>query len=164
MTVGDLTEFSRRFDGKPMNRPWMDVKMGWDPDMSSMPKGDYPSLVPSVPVFTRKAVSALRDILEANGEILPVKIAGEEYYFYNLTRIIDALDEIKSTLDRYDDGRVFYIDDYSFFADKLVGATIFKIPQMPGSWIYVNDVFVQRVQKAKLKGFWFPLMWSGGGS
>ncbi len=144
-----------------MKKPWTDVKFGWDPDMLSKLKGDYPSLIPGVPVFSRAAVAVLRDLLEGVGEILPVKIAGEEYFIYNLTRIIDALDESHSVLSRFDDGRVFYIDEHFFFGDKLEDAPLFKIPQMPDSSIFVTDVFVKRVKKAKLKGFWFPLLWSG---
>jgi hypothetical protein len=161
LTRGDLFEFANRFDGTLMKRPWADVKFGWDPDMLSKPKGDYPSLIPSVPVFSRAAVAALRDLLEGAGEILPVKIAREEYFLHNVTRIVDALDESHSILHRFDDGRVFHDEEHSFFGDKLDGVSIFKVPQMPDLSIFVTDVFVKRVKQAKLKGFWLPLLWSG---
>jgi hypothetical protein len=158
MTAGDLFEFANRFNGKPMKRPWTDVTIGKDP--RRLPKGDFPSLIPGVTVFSQKAVTALRDLLEKNGQILPVSIAGEGYFLYNVTRIVDALDETDSSMDRFDDGRVFYIDDHSFFPHKLAGLSIFKIPQMPDGSVFVTDVFVERVQSAGLKGFWLPVVWS----
>jgi hypothetical protein len=158
MTAGDLFEFARRFNGKPMKRPWTDVTIGKDP--RRLPKGDFPSLIPGVPVFSPRAVSALRDLLVGNGEILSVSIMGEECFLFNVTRVVDALDEPNSVLDRFDDGRVFYIEHHSFFPHKLQGLSVFKIPQMVGDSIFVTDVFVERVESAGLKGFWFPVVWS----
>jgi hypothetical protein len=63
MSVGDLFEFARRFNGVPMKRLWTDVTIGWDPDMLKLPKGDFPSLVTNVPVFSRKAATTLADLL-----------------------------------------------------------------------------------------------------
>jgi hypothetical protein len=52
------------------------------------------------------------------------------------------------------------IDVHVFFPEKLEKASIFKIPQVPTMDVFVTDMFVERVQSAKLKGFLFPLLWS----
>jgi hypothetical protein len=158
VTVGDLFEFAGRFNGKPMKGAWWDVRIEKDP--RRLPKGDFPSLIPSVPVFSDKAVTVLRDMLERNGEILPVSIGDEDYSLYNVTRIVDALDEANSSVDRFDDDSVCYISDHSFYSRRLAGLSIFKIPQMPDDSIFVTDIFVERVESAGLKGFWFPVVWS----
>jgi hypothetical protein len=159
MTVGDLFEFARRFNGKPMRRPWSDVKIGKDP--RCMPKGDFPSLIPGVPVFSLRAVTELRNLLVGNGEILPVKIVGEEYFLFNVTRVVDALDEDSSEIIRFKGtSRVLNIREYGFHTRKLSGLAIFKIPQLVDDCIFVSDIFVERVQSAGLKGFWFPVVWS----
>ena len=161
VTVGDAFEFARRFNGVPMKHPWTDVTIGWDPDMRRLPKGDYPSLFTNVPVFSRKAATALADLLEGNGELFPVLISDEEYYVFNVTRVIDALDESRSKIITFDgSSRVMDIDVHCFVAEKLENATIFKIPQVPTMDVFVTDALVERVQSARLKGFKFPLLWS----
>jgi hypothetical protein len=161
LTAGDLFEFARRFNGKPMLLPWTDVTIGIDPDPRSLPLGDFPSLIPGVPVFSPKAVAALRDMLVGNGEILPITIDGEQYFLYNVTRIVDALDEENSEISRFEgSSRVLDIDEYAFLPRKLSGKVIFKIPQLVDGWVFVTDLFVKRVQSAGLKGFWFPVVWS----
>jgi len=41
---------------------------------------------------------------------------------------LNALDELHSKLERFDDERVMFIDDYSFIETKLTGVTVFKVP------------------------------------
>jgi hypothetical protein len=158
MPGGGLYEFARRFNGRPMKKLGNDPKIKKDP--RRLPKGDFPSLIPGVPIFSRRAVEALRDLLEETGEILPVTIGRDQYFILNVTHVVDALDEPNSTLSRFADGRVFYIDHYSFLLEKLLGLFIFKIPQMIVGDVYVTDAFVERVHSAGLKGFWFPAVWS----
>ena len=80
MPVGDLNEFNRRFDGTPMKRPVTDVTIAWGPETTHLPKGDYPHLLLSLPVFSLRAVEALRDLLEGNGEILPTTCEGDQLF------------------------------------------------------------------------------------
>jgi hypothetical protein len=160
MITGDLFEFAGRFDGKPMKRPWTDVKIGLAPDANSFPKGDFPSLIPSVPMFSRRAITALGDLLEGNGEALPITCDSEEYFLFNVTRVVDSLDEPNSEIVRFEgSSRVLNIHNYAFFREKLFGFSIFKIPQLLRN-IFVTDIFVKRVKSAGLKGFWFPRVWS----
>jgi hypothetical protein len=159
MKVGDLFEFARRFNGKPFKGTWKDVEIGLDP--RRLPKGDTPSLIPGVPIFNRRAMDALRDVLEHNGELLPVIIVGEEYFLFNVTTVVDALDASNSEVIRFNGStKVLNIRSYSFFSEKLSGRSIFKIPQTPTGDVFVTDAFVKRVNSAALKGFWFPLVWS----
>jgi hypothetical protein len=164
MPGGDLFKFAGRFKGQPMGTLRGHERIRLDPDTKSCPKGDFPSLIPSVPVFSRRALEHLQDLLEGNGEAFRVIIAGDEYFLFNVTRVVDALDESRSELRRFDDGTVYFIGNHTFFMDKLVGLAIFRIPQLTDSDIFVTDTFVERVNSARLNGFWFPLVWSTEGS
>ena len=114
-----------------------------------------------LPIFTRRAVEALGDLLEDNGEIIPATCEGDRIFFFNVTKVIDALDESSSEVIRFDDSSdVMSIDRHAFFREKLVGAAIFKIPQWPTRRVYVTDRFVERVESTGLKGFWFRRVWS----
>jgi hypothetical protein len=161
ITHGDWSEFYDRFNGLPMKRPWTDVTVGWDPDIRRKPKGDFPYLFSHIPVFTPTAIRALGDLLANNGELFPILIAGEEYSLYNVTRVIDALDESRSEIIRFENSsRVLEIEVHCFFPDRIGATTIFKIPQVVTSDVFVTDVFVDRVRSARLKGFEFTLLWS----
>lgn len=161
MPDGDLFEFAGRFNGRSMKRTRIKAKITVDPSSRSTPKGDYPSLIPGVPVFSRRAVTSLSDLLEGNGQVLPVQIGHEEYFLFNATRVVDALDESQSKIIRFpESSEVLNIRSHFFFKDKIVGLTIFKIPQVITKDVFVTDVFVERVHSAGLKGFWFPVLWS----
>lgn len=154
-----VMDFMRRFNGKPIKRSWTtEQRLKFVPRFG--PKGDCPNLGSHVPVFNSEAVKVLADLLKSNGELLPAICDKEKYFLFNVTRILDALDEDNCELDRFDDGRVMDIDRYSFFEKKLTGAVIFKIPQRLLSLIYVTDPFVNRVKTAGLLGFKFRLIWT----
>ncbi len=161
MTVGRLDEFLWRFDGTPMKKPWTDVTIGWDPETSRAPEEDYPCLMLSLPVFSASAIEALEDLLDGSGEILPATCEGEQIFLFNVTNVIDALDESNSEVIRFDDcARLMRVDRYAFLSDKLKGSVIFKIPQFPTERVFVTNHFVERVKATLLKGFWFPRVWS----
>ncbi len=157
MIFPNVWDFADRFDGTPMKLPWTDVQMAWDP-ASRSPKGDF-NLMLSVPTFSSRAIDTLRDLLEGNGEILPTRCEGEPWFFFNVTRVIDALDESRSEVCTYlGTPEIMAIDRYAFFAEKLIGITIFKIPHCRR--VFVTDAFVERVKSAGLEVFWFPRRWS----
>ncbi len=159
MPGGDLYECARCFNGKPMKKLSTDLRIKKDP--RRLPKGDFPSLIPNVPVFSPRAVETLRDLLEGNGEILPVMSSGDRYFLFNVTRVIDALDEPNSEVIRFEGcSKVLNIRSHSFYEEKLFGMVVFKIPQVVTMDVFVADPFVERVHSAGLKGFWFPLVWS----
>ena len=160
VTRGKHTDFVKRFSGNPIVHPLPDVTIEWDPTALRFPKGDYPALDANTPIFTRRAVTALADLLERNGELIPISVSGEEHYLFNVTRVIDALDESRSSAVRFDDGRIIYVKVHYLFADRIRDAPIFKIPQTVDSDVFVTDEFVTRVESARLKGFLFPFLWS----
>jgi hypothetical protein len=158
--IGKGYDFFRRFQGAPMKNSWTSKeKFKFVP--RKLPKGDTPSLHATVPVFNSKAVKALGDLLKSRGELLPITCQGEPLFLFNVTRLIEALDEENCELERFDDGRILDIDRHAFFSHKLIGETIFKLRQDPLGWAYVTDPFVERVKSAGLKGFKFPPVWSG---
>lgn len=120
---------------------------------------DFPGLM-SLPAFSQRACNVLRDMLEPNGELLPLKSQTKRpYFFYNVTRIVDALDIDNSDCTfRQDPSRVSSISYFSFHRDRLVGLDIFRIIEQPMLTI-VSDRFVNRVLEAGLNGFSFTKIW-----
>ena len=125
---------------------------------------DYPSVTLNIPAFSRRAVDALRDFLEPNGELLPLVSPVGEYYAYNTRTVADILDQERSEIDwltgceahTYDN--VFQIRRYEFLPDKIAELSIFRLVEKSSS-TFVTQAFVDRVQEHELQGFHFIKLW-----
>jgi hypothetical protein len=148
--------------GGLMGHAWEppEVEILRDEEHTNRPRSDFPSLGGVLPVFSRRAVDALRDVLTANGEILPLVCAEGEYFAYNTLKVVDALDEERSAVKRFKDGGVMRVVHHEFLPEKLHGVSVFKIPQTIRSRTYVTDEFVRRVREAGLVGFNFIPVWA----
>lgn len=122
---------------------------------------DIPWSSSSELVMRTRAVIALRDMLEAGGEILPLSTVDDvKLYVLNVTRVLDALDEQRSILERYDDtGEIMFIRAAAFHEHMVRGVPFFKLPRY-GSALYIGEPFRQRVLAAGLTGLDFQLAWS----
>jgi len=123
---------------------------------------DYPC-VDTMPAFSQRAVDVLRDMLEPNGELLPLISDVGTYYAYNITTIANILNHDKSEIEWFDDSdskseRPMCIDRYEFFPDRINGLTIFRLPET-ATEVFVTSDFVSRVRDAGLKGFDFAKLW-----
>jgi hypothetical protein len=155
----DIVAFNRSFDGKSMMNTWnSELEFAFIPER--LRKSDTPGLSSHIPVFTPRAVEALADFLESNGELLPITCEGKRLFIFNVMRVIDALDEENSELKLFDDGDIMDILRFSFFPEKIGRTTIFKVPQCILTGVFVTEPFVKRVEEANLKGFKFRLLWS----
>ena len=75
---------------------------------------------------------------------------------WHVTRVLDALDEKRSTLERFDSGHIMDITAHAFIAERVAGVSAFTLP-MRASDIFVDQGFVDRVRKAGLTGVEFEL-------
>ena len=167
-TIDEAGKLARRegFNGQKMRATWQPIEITAHKDAKSRYDGNkFPapnfSQVSSMMIFDNRAVVALADILEANGELLPLVYEGKDdlqYVAFNTTTVIDALDEANSEVERFRNGKIMVIDKYEFDAEKLKGATIFRIPQQLR--VYVTDEFMRRVEEAGLTGFGCVPLWN----
>lgn len=167
LTLVNDNEFDRRmiinnFVGTPIGDQWLplECKILFEEGVPEEPASDFPLF--GTPVFSKRAVEVLRDLLMPNGEILPLTFEGRQdmYFAFNTITVINALDEYHSEVTRFSDGKIMWINKYQFFSDKLKSAAIFKIPQSVRSLVYVKDKFVNKVNEAGLTGFNFAPLWS----
>ncbi|WP_145391546.1 imm11 family protein [Stieleria neptunia] len=125
------------------------------------PFNDFPCIALSIPAFSGRAVEAIRDLLEENGELLPVDFEGQCYFAYNVTtKLTDALDRKKSKIDWMPgkDATALEVERYAFSPEKLRGQSIFRLAEDPAV-ILVTDVFAQRVTDHGLNGFDLQPVW-----
>jgi hypothetical protein len=125
------------------------------------PGNDYPCVNLTIPAFSRRAVDALRDFLEPNGELLPLVSPVGEYYAYNVTTVADILDHERSDIDWFSTAHqviALEIRRYECIPERLTGLSIFRIVERPAS-TFVHQVFVDRVRQHRLNGFDFIRLW-----
>ncbi len=169
-TTSLLDNYSISGDFSPLNdlsRDWQANRLAgiWKPravigDVQAM--NDYP-MVGSAPAFSERAVVALRDLLQPNGEILPLETPTGvgTYFVYNTLTIADVLDESRSDISWFgcnEKNLARQIFHHEFVAEKLGGLSIFRIP-ISRYFIYVTETFVARAREHGLQGFDFRKVW-----
>jgi hypothetical protein len=123
------------------------------------PFNDYPCLEVAEPVFSRRAVDALGEMLTKNGELLPLKTTVGEYFLYIVLTKLNALDLTRSKLVRTSPRKTALdIDYFAFKQSALRGAAIFRVHEHPNKYL-VTDAFKARVEQCGLNGFHFIRVW-----
>jgi hypothetical protein len=148
-----------QFNTHPIAGAWRTVEISAaDADDSTARFGDY-TLLGTIPVFSLRALEVLAPVLKENGEVLPLRYRRGEFLAYNVTRVLDALNEEESLIERFpSSGRVMSISRYVFLDDFVQDAWIFKIPQQPRAFVFVTQRFVDLVEQSRLTGFEFRLL------
>lgn len=151
------------FDGLPRAGTWKPIRVR----RVSAQEGriaepsDFPWLGSDALVMRRSAVDALRDILDANGEVLPLSTDDGVDLFVLNARVINALDEANSSLMKFPGtDRIMRIKKAAFLRSAIVSADLFRLPHRASS-TYVRERFVERINVAGLRGLAFEPVWSG---
>lgn len=149
----------RRFSGEAIGNKWKPIKTKFSDKLSRRKVGDFTEWG-TIPVFSQNAVSALGEVLKANGELLPIQCSDIPLWVFNVTRTADILDEVHSEIHRFFDKRYMAISRYEFDASRIpADLCVFKLPPKHWSRVYVTDIFVKAVEDAGLKGFRFEQLW-----
>jgi hypothetical protein len=101
------------FEGTTVLQPWTPPAMEWILDQEGdidLAISDCPNLTPGSVVLSARAVTGIGALLEPYGELLPLAHPQHRYFALNVTRVIDALDESTSSIDRFpSSGRIMAI-------------------------------------------------------
>lgn len=156
-------EIFLQFDGTPRASVWrpVPVRRTRADERHPFKQSDFPWLAGCALVMRRSAVDALRDMLDANGQLLPLSTDdGVELFALN-ARTIDAMDKAASSVIKYPGtDRIMRIKSIAFEASRIDGIDLFRLPHR-ASATYVSSRFVERVQEAGLRGLSFEKVWSG---
>lgn len=111
-------------------------------------------------VLSRRALEVLLPHIGDLGQVLPLAFEEAEYSFFNVTNVVDALDEPHTEISRFPSGRISKIERYAFRPEAVRDQWLFKIPQRRGGFLFVTDRFVDLVKSSGLTGFKFKPVWS----
>lgn len=126
----------------------------------SLEPADLPWWGSHVLVLSERAVGLLGAELRRWGELLPLECDGKELWLFNCLTVVDALDEDKCELKRFDSGRIMRVKRHAFFAERLAGVGVFKLPQFRVSPLFATADFVAQFRQSGLNGSEFGLVWS----
>ncbi len=119
----------KHWDIAPQVEPFFDKKK-----KKQKPVADLSHLAPGSIVLNAKAYAALSELMQQFGELLALDGKGVDFYFYNVTNLIDCIDVEKS------EKRGSAIIKEAFLPESVpLSAQIFKDPRRARSDIYVND-------------------------
>lgn len=153
----DGTRTSPKLEIKRLSAGWNAPKVRG----AVRPVNHYPCInnYPGRPVFSSYAIKYLREILQPNGEILPIEAPQGEYYYYNTTTVADILDQEHSEITWLKKPIVaLKIRHYEFKTDTVDRLRIFRIPEKPAS-IFVTEPFVDAAFRFGLSGMRFAKVW-----
>jgi hypothetical protein len=140
----------------------IDRNADFTPRTSKAKFADYSNLSHDVhPVFSERAKRVLEPHLAGLGRWIQLDSDEAPYWLFFITNVVDALDEAKSDVRRFADGkRVMRIASYAFKPEVIRDQFLFTLPQQPGSDRLVTDRFIDLVHEHGLTGFWFQRLWS----
>ena len=153
-------------DCKAAQNPGVSAKRYWPDDFEvesvykNKKKADLAYANPFL-ILSSSGADALRDLLEPNGEFLPVYYKEDsDFVLFHPMTCLDALDKDKAVVKYYDNKKTepYNVDWHYFLEDKIGDVSIFLLRE--SEKIYVTDRFVERVREKKLKGFGFRKLWS----
>jgi hypothetical protein len=150
-------------DGRPRAATWRPIEVRRVPadDRHGCEPSDFPWLGSHALIMRRGAVDALRDILEASGEVLPLSTRDDVELFVLNVQCVDALDESKSSVLQFPGtDRIMRLETVAFVGARLEGVDLFRLPHRASS-TYVSARFVERVRTAGLRGLVFDEVWRG---
>jgi hypothetical protein len=147
------------FDSRPHIRIGRNTEKS--PLKSTARLADYSSLdYGSQPCFSDRAKSVLGPRIDNLGQWIALECTEAPYWLFNVTHTVDALDEDRSELIRFDDGRVMRIAQFCFHPEKVLNELLFHVSQGPGVPNLVTQDFVDLIHEHGLTGFSFRLVWS----
>lgn len=155
-------EVFRSFDGSSQLELWspVRVRLGYSEAGMEYEPAPMPWMGSHVLVLKREAIDALGDYLGRWGELLPLECGDTELFVFNASRSVSALDEERSDVMRFGEGRIMKINRHAFDAAVIADVEIFKLTEMPRGSVYLTGDAVEVVEQSGLAGTDFELVWS----
>jgi hypothetical protein len=146
-------------DGTSRRTTWIPIKAYLVRKIrdKSLARSDFPWLGRFALVLREQAVESLKAIIERSSEILPLETEeDEEIFVLNTKTLPGVLDESKSGISRFPDGRIMQIVKPCFKQEVIGDSDLFRV-QGQGMPTYVSERFVAAVYRARLVGLEFQL-------
>ena len=160
----DCPEDEEGIQGRAMDQRWKPFGDDYQPIKLELVRNDFgkknyrfdlSSALNPFLVFSESALTALADILEPRGQLLPVITESKRkkfYGYYPTNPLSGCFDKEKSIYDEWPNGLI--IRKLFLIAENITDEYLFSIEESI-SGVFVTDKFKQRVEDANLLGFDF---------
>lgn len=153
------------FDCSSRHRFWTSPYVSsLDPNLEI---GDFLHYHPSVLLASPDRFHLVRPFFMAAGELLPLWFKGDQFTLLNITNCVNALDDTNTEWLRAQDGSKVEIKRHAFNSDKLIGSSLFKIPETCKGTVLTwekdgnpSNEFKAFVEANELKGLLFEPLWN----
>jgi len=156
------------FDGTSRIKQWEPIEI--ISPFKSRKIVDFMYYTPAAIIASDKAVGSLQSLIGPYVEVLPLQCAWGEYYILNVLSLLDCVNYTESEYIPFGDRKtaagapvVLKITKHVFYEDRIGTVPIFKDINRPQIPLYVNETFVENVNRFKLKGLKFEQIWEGKG-
>ena len=162
--IQDCPEEEEGIKGRAMDQRWKPFGDDYQPIKLELVRNDFgkknyrfdlSSALNPFLVFSESALTALADILEPRGQLLPVITASKRkkfFGYYPTNPLSGCFDKEKSIYDEWPNGLM--IRKLFLIAENITDEYLFSIEESI-SGVFVTDKFKQRVEDANLLGFDF---------
>jgi hypothetical protein len=149
-----LHELVDRERGKRMGALWGKVSLESMKGTvkKGTPLGDCPYFVPEILIVSEKLKGLIPSFTDDELEFLPVDIDGQPGYSYmNVLCMLDALDQKKSELKRFEEGgKIMYVIQAQYHNEIVNGHHIFRLPNYHG--IYISEDLKKYLEDNDVRG------------
>jgi hypothetical protein len=161
ITDEDFETINTLVNGELRSNNWDSIEMRviHEDEGQILMESDSPWLGSHALIFKQVAVEKMGAFLMEHGELLPIKCSEPGMYIFNSTKILDALDEAKSSLLRFKNERIMHVKKYEFRFDIIKNIHVFKIPGLRVSPTFVDEYFVNMWNSLGLTGLEFKEVW-----
>lgn len=158
----DFETINAQINGEPRHAAWkpIAVRLIHEDEGKGLWPSDSPWLGAHALIFRSTVINVLGRHLREYGELLPLACTETELLLFNVTRVVDALDEDASSVQRFGSGRIMRVHRYVFRAETIRDVDIFKIPNLRVSPTFVSDRIVELWRHSGFKGLDFKKVWA----
>lgn len=116
---------------------------------------DCPFIIGSVPVFPYSVLDILKPLFVGQKiQIIPIRVEDGQYAIVNTTEVLDGvLNEKKSKLTRFQDGRIMDVEKYILKPLKYC-SNMFKLREFP-VFTFISETLYNTIHKLGLSGIVF---------
>lgn len=104
-------------------------------------------------VLSEAASNSLKQILQPNGELLPITCNDEKYYIFNCLSLAE-IDKSKSKQHSLEEGLIEF-ENIKFEEGSILGKALFKSKDEGCTAIFCTDEFVELMKNSEVKGVRF---------
>jgi hypothetical protein len=112
-------------------------------------------MLPSAIALKRGVIPRLEGLLLPHGELLAAFGEGVDAVVFNVTKVVDALDERRSEIFRSAQGRILDISKFYLKRSAIVGIEIFKVPNLRVCPVLFTENAVKSWERLRVTGLEF---------